>query len=83
MRVAVDISLYPLREGYIEPIKDVIARLQAHADISVEVNRLSTQLIGDYDCVMQALKTEIQPSLDKDHQAVFVIKILNADTAGF
>lgn len=30
MRVAVDISLYPLDADFIPPIKDVIARLNAH-----------------------------------------------------
>ena len=38
MRIAVDISLYPLTEQFIPPIKDVIARLAAHEDIDVLTN---------------------------------------------
>ncbi|MEM8983776.1 MAG: YkoF family thiamine/hydroxymethylpyrimidine-binding protein [Pseudomonadota bacterium] len=83
MRVVVDISLYPLTETYLTPIKNVIERLRAYEAIDVEVNRLSTQLTGEYRDVMQALQNEIEPSLADSHQAVFVMKILNADKAGY
>ena len=55
MQVAVDISLYPLDADYIPPIKDVIARLNRHPDISVVTNPMATQLRGDYDVVMDVL----------------------------
>ena len=32
MKVAVDISLYPLNADYIPPIKDVIDRINQHED---------------------------------------------------
>ncbi|MEM1262600.1 MAG: hypothetical protein AAGH76_09390 [Pseudomonadota bacterium] len=83
MRVVVDVSLYPLTEDYLAPIDDVIARLRAYDDIDVDVNRLSTQLTGEYREVMQALQNEIEPSLDGSHQGVFVMKVLNADKAGY
>ena len=44
MQVAVDISLYPLDADFIPPIKDVIARLNTHADISVVTNPMATQI---------------------------------------
>ena len=34
MRVAVDISLYPLADDFIPPIKDVIERLNANSSAS-------------------------------------------------
>ena len=83
MRIAVDISLYPLHEGYLAPIKDVIARLERHTDVDVRVNRMSTQIVGEYERVMAVLTEELQPSLDASHQSVFVIKLLNADRADF
>ena len=59
MRVAVDISLYPLDADFIPPIKDVIERLNRHAGIEVVTNPMATQLRGEYDTVMDALKQEI------------------------
>ena len=77
MQVAVDISLYPLDADYIPPIKDVIERLNSHEGIECWTNAMSTQLVGDYDVVMDALKAEIGTTFEALPKAVFVIRILN------
>ncbi len=77
MEVAVDISLYPLDADFIPPIKDVIERLNRYPDISVSTNPMSTQLRGDFDVVMDALKAEIGRSFEALPKAVFAIRILN------
>jgi len=77
MRVAVDISLYPLDSDFIPPIKDVIRRLNGHDSIEVVTNPMSTQLRGEYDDVMNALKQEIGITFDELPKAVFAIRILN------
>ncbi len=77
MRIAVDISLYPLNEDFIPPIDDVIARLNSHADIEVETNRMSTQVHGEYDVVMAVLQEELRTTFEQLPHAVFAIKILN------
>ena len=77
MQVAVDISLYPLDENFIPPIKDVIERLGQYEGIEVERNRMSTQLRGEFDVVMPALTKEIGTTFDQVPKAVFAIKILN------
>ena len=77
MQVAVDISLYPLDENFIPPIKELIERLQQHAGVTVELNRMSTQLRGEFDVVMPALNAEIRKTFDAVPKAVFAIKILN------
>ena len=77
MKVAVDISLYPLDQEFIPPIKDVIARLDAYAKIEVATNPMSTQLRGEFDDVMQALTKEIGTTFESLPKAVFAIKILN------
>ncbi len=77
MRIAVDISLYPLRDEYLPPIEDVIARLHAHEDIDVVTNPLSTQLLGEYATVMNALQDEIATTFEQIPKAVFTIRILN------
>ena len=77
MQVAVDISLYPLSADFIPPIKDVIDRLNQYDDIEVWTNAMSTQLFGEYDAVMAALKTEIGTTFEQLPKAVFAIRILN------
>ena len=77
MKVAVDISLYPLNEDFIPPIDDVIERLNGHAGIEVVTNRMSTQLRGEYDNVMTVLQQEIGITFERVPKAVFAIKILN------
>lgn len=77
MRVAVDISLYPLADDFIPPIKDVIERLNANSSVEVATNKMSTQIRGEYDVVMAALNQEIKKTFDQCPKAVFAIKILN------
>ena len=77
MRVAVDISLYPLADDFIPPIQDVIERLNTHAAIEVATNPMSTQVRGEYDDVMAVLNQEIKATFEQCPKAVFAIKILN------
>ena len=77
MKVAVDISLYPLDAEFIPPIRDVIDRLNTHADLEVWTNAMSTQVIGDFDIVMDALKQEIGTTFERIPKGVFVMKMFN------
>jgi len=77
MRVAVDISLYPLTEEFLPPIADVIKRLLRYESLDVMTNPMSTQIQGEYDDVMAALKAEIRTTFDNLPKAVFTIRILN------
>ena len=77
MRVAVDISLYPLADNFLPPIKDVVERLNDISSVEVSTNAMSTQIRGDYDEVMAVLNREIKKTFDQYPKAVFVIKILN------
>lgn len=77
MQVAVDISLYPLSEDFVPPIKDVIARLNEYEALEVDTNPMSTQIRGDYGDVMRALETEIRTTFEQLPKAVFAIRILN------
>ena len=82
MKVAVDISLYPLDADFIPPIKDVIERLNGYPDLDVATNPMSTQVRGDYADVMAALTTEIGTTFERVPKAVFAIRILNNPVAG-
>jgi len=77
MRVAVDISLYPLDENFIPPIKDVIGRLNTHDGIEVVTNPMATQVRGEYEDVMRVLTKEIGTTFEQVPKAVFTIRILN------
>jgi uncharacterized protein YqgV (UPF0045/DUF77 family) len=77
MKVAVDISLYPLDADFIPPIKDVIDRLNEHDELEVWTNAMSTQLVGDFDIVMDALRKELGTSFAQLPKAVFVMKMFN------
>ena len=77
MKVAVDISLYPLNDQYLAPIKDVVERLNGYDSIEVWTNAMSTQLFGEYEEVMRVLHTEIGKTFDDNPKAVFAIRILN------
>lgn len=77
MRVAVDISLYPLADDFIPPIKDVIDRLNEYSSVEIVTNAMSTQIRGEYDEVMAALNQEIKTTFEQCPKAVFAIKILN------
>jgi uncharacterized protein YqgV (UPF0045/DUF77 family) len=82
VKVAVDISLYPLDADFIPPIKDVIARINKHDGLEVWTNAMSTQVVGEFDDVMQALRSEIGATFEALPKAVFVIKILNNPVFG-
>ena len=77
MKVAVDISLYPLNADYIPPIKDIIGRINQYEDIEVWTNAMSSQLFGEFDAVMQVLHKEIGTTFEQIPKAVFTIRILN------
>ena len=79
MKISVDISLYPLKENYIQPIDRFIKSLYKYPGLTVKTHHLSTMIIGDYDEVMKALHNEIYSTLSVEEQASFVLKILKGD----
>jgi uncharacterized protein YqgV (UPF0045/DUF77 family) len=76
MDIGVEISLYPLNQDFLPPIRDFIARLNADARLRVVTNSMSTQVFGDYDTVMPTLVRELRATLAANDKAVFVMKLL-------
>jgi len=76
MRIAVDISLYPLDADFVPPIKDFIERLNRHAGLSVVTNAMSTQVAGEHEAVFAALAAETKTTFAGAGRAVFVMKVL-------
>lgn len=76
MRTAVEISLYPLDEDYVPPIRDFIERLNAHTGLSITTNAMSTQVAGEHDALFAALAEETRRTFAAGGRAVFVMKVL-------
>jgi uncharacterized protein YqgV (UPF0045/DUF77 family) len=75
MRISIDISLYPLNEEYIAPIKSFIAAVNATAGLEVTTNSMSTQIRGESDIIFNLLKTEV-PKVFEENRAAFIIKVI-------
>ncbi len=76
MHVAIELSLYPLADEFIPPIRDFIERLNARPGLAVVTNSMSTQVSGEFDTVFEALRAELRRSFEAQHRAVFVMKVL-------
>ena len=76
MNIGVEISLHPLNENYIPPIRGFIERLNADGRFKVMTNDMSTQIFGPYEDVMDALTRELRPTFERDGKAIFVMKVL-------
>jgi len=82
MKASVDISLYPLADDYIPAIKEFIEAVQQYPEVAVIRNDLSTQLYGDYEQIMDLLRSEVRLSWEKYGKSIFVIKLLRDDLRG-
>jgi uncharacterized protein YqgV (UPF0045/DUF77 family) len=81
MRISLDISLYPLTEGYIEPILDFINQLETNSKLVVKRNSLSTQVFGEYRDVMDCIDREMEAVFHMIPQSIFVMKFIGSDRA--
>ena len=81
MRISLDISLYPLTEGYVAPILAFIDQLETNPNLVVKRNSLSTQVFGEYRDVMDCIDREMQAVFDAIPHSVFVMKFIGSDRA--
>ncbi|MGH8144564.1 MAG: hypothetical protein ACREU2_18895 [Steroidobacteraceae bacterium] len=76
MDIGVEISLYPLTEQYLGPIREIIGRLNADPRLRVVTSSLSTQIFGEYGLVMQTLERELREALTGGPRTVVFAKIV-------
>lgn len=81
MRISADISLYPLTEGYVDPILAFIAKLETNTKLVVKRNSLATQVFGEYRDVMDCLDAEMEAVFNTLPHSVFVMKFIGTDRA--
>lgn len=79
MKISVEISLYPLADDYLPVIDRFIKGLYNYDGLNVHTSHLSTQIIGAYDVVFDALKSELFQTFQSSTQASFVLKVLKGD----
>ncbi len=79
MRGTIEISMYPLDESYVGPIRQFIERLHEHDGVEVETCATSTRVSGDYDHVMTVVNAEMRRvHAAAEATVVFVLKVLCA-----
>ncbi|WP_404369040.1 YkoF family thiamine/hydroxymethylpyrimidine-binding protein [Marinobacter sp.] len=78
MYLSVQLSCYPLADDFRSPIKAIIERLK-NTGLEVYPNRMSTQIFGDYDQVMQVLSDTMKWSFETYGKAVFVANFIEGD----
>lgn len=79
MKISVEMSLYPLREGFVPVIEGFIERLRAHDDLTVMTSTMSTRVFGEYDRVFDVLRVEMKRVHEEVPHAVLVAKIIGGD----
>ncbi|WP_144392065.1 YkoF family thiamine/hydroxymethylpyrimidine-binding protein [Pleionea sediminis] len=83
MQLAVEISLYPLKDGYKVDILGFINKLNQYEGLAINTNAMSTQICGEFDLVMDVLKNEMKEVYQEQFKAIFVCKFLNSDITEF
>ncbi len=76
MDIAVELSLYPLEQDRVPKIKDLIERLNRVSGVRVITNSLSTQVVGPFDLVFEALTRELKTTFAQVDKSVVVTKII-------
>ncbi|WP_029407935.1 hypothetical protein [Thiomicrorhabdus sp. Milos-T2] len=75
MKISVEISYYPLRQEYRQPISEFLTRLSQHPSLEVEYGKMSSFIFGDYGVIMPLLEAEMGKTLRVIPKSVFVIKL--------
>jgi len=86
MKLSVEISMYPLQDGYIHLIDDFLNVINENAadvedveNIEIRTSNMSTRLYGDYQAVTTLLNQSMQRSMQLHGKIVFVCKYLEGD----
>ena len=80
MILSVEISMYPLQDGYKPKIKDFLDELNSQSNnLDIRSSNMSTRIFGDYDEVTTLLNLAMKTSMQKYGKIVFVCKYLEGD----
>lgn len=76
MIISVEISYYPLADNYSIIVEDFISKI-SDKNITLEIGRMSTIMIGEYDEIMSIL-TKSMKELMIEFPSIFSLKISNS-----
>ncbi len=80
MNLSVELSMYPLQDGYKPKIKDFLEMLNSRADeVEIRTSNMSTRVFGDFDTVNKLLNECMKESMQRYGKIVFVCKYLQGD----
>src|SRR5690606_39103897 len=79
MRITAEMSLYPLRDAWLDTILAFIEAVRDDGRIEIAVNQMSTQMRGELDDVMGVLNEAMRRSFAAGGPQALVVKFLNAD----
>ncbi len=83
MKLSVEISMYPLQDGYRPKIKaflnDINSEKSQTDDIEIRSSNMSTRVFGDFDAVNSLLNKAMKKSMREYGKIVFVCKYLEGD----
>lgn len=82
MKVSVELTLTPIQDNYEPAIINFIKKLRG-SGLTLKENPLSTQVYGDYDEVMDLLKTEMKAALEAVERGLLYIKIVKSDRSDY
>ena len=76
MIVTIDISMYPNKDEFIEPINGFINKINTFPEIKVKTFPTSTVIQGEYAYTMKAAQDAISEAHTKFDKAVYVMKVI-------
>lgn len=80
MKLSVEISMYPLQDGYKPKIKDFLDAINSQsAKLEIRSSNMSTRIFGDFDEITELLNLAMKRSMKKFGKIVFVCKYLEGD----
>lgn len=82
MKISVELTLTPIQDNYEPAIINFIKNLR-DSGLTVKENPLSTQVYGDYDEVMDLLKTEMKVALEAVERGLLYMKIVKSDRSDY
>jgi len=75
MQVTIDISMYPNKEDFIEPIKSFIKKINAYKNLKVITYPTSTVIQGEFKYAMNSVQ-ECMSSCHQDYRSIYVMKVI-------
>ncbi len=79
MNLTVDISMYPLHDKFVPPIREFIEAFSKYPGVSVDTGPTATLLCGEFDAVMTALQAEMRRSFEQYGHCVFIARFIGRD----